>query len=412
MPASLHHRPRAVLLLAAAVTTASAATALTLLTGSSGAAERAASAQSASARLVQLSVSAVAPLGTVAFQGTYGTADSPDIGTDDPGSFDDPDGVLDYVTLTGNKVTRTSNTTAKVYAQAQSSGLTLTLPDATSLVDITPKAGSVSTLDSYAECIPAPVGPYALAYARTAGAQIEVLGRQVPVGTTVLPVTGADLNHPATLGNSTLTVNYVPHQEPPGGAATAGVGTAHAWVEIEVSGVLRDTRGAQVYSGNIVSMRLGDVTATCEQTIHTTPPPTTEPPTTAPPTTMPTTAPPTTGPPTTAPPTTEPPTNGPHTTEPPTTAPPTTAPPTTTPPTAPSTSADTVPPPHPSHSSNSSNGGGNSGGDNGSTSGPGGNLARTGSYDPGPLATVALLLAALGTTLVTVLHLRRRPRRH
>jgi len=71
------------MLLATAVATASAATALALLSGPSGAAERA-DTQSASARLVQLTGSPVAPLGTAAFQGTYGRADSPD-----------PDGVLD-----------------------------------------------------------------------------------------------------------------------------------------------------------------------------------------------------------------------------------------------------------------------------------------------------------------------------
>lgn len=389
MPVPTLRRPGTALLLTAALATASATTALALLSGTSGAAERAVGGQSASARLVRLDVSPVAPLGTTAFQGTYGTADSPDIGTEDPGSFTDPDGVLTYITLTGSKVTRTSNTTAEVYAQAQSSGMTLSLQGGSSFIDISRTSGSVSSLDTFAECVPEPVGLFAFAYARTAGAEIEVLGQQVPVGTTTLQVTGADLHHPATLGDSTLTVTYLPHQDPPGGAPTAGVGTAHAWVDITVTGVLNDTTGTQVYSGDIVHLRLGDVYANCAQQIQTTPPPTTEPPTTEPPTTEP---------PTTAPPTT---------------VPPTTAPPTTAPPTSPTDSASSTGSPPPSLSpSRTSSGTGPGTRTGGGSPGAGGNLAGTGSDDPGPFAGIAMALAALGVTVLTLVHLHRRPRRH
>ena len=365
MPVPTLRRPGTALLLTAALATASATTAFALLSGTSGAAERAAGGQSASARLVRLDVSPVAPLGTTAFQGTYGTADSPDIGTEDPGSFTDPDGVLDYITLTGSKVTRTSNTTAEVYAQAQSSGMTLSLQGgSSSFIDISHTSGSVSSLDTFAECVPEPVGLFAFAYARTAGAEIEVLGQQVPVGTTTLQVTGTDLNHPATLGDSTLAVTYLPHQDPPGGAPAAGVGTAHAWVDITVTGVLNDTTGTQVYSGEIVHLRLGDVYANCAQQIHTTPPPTTEPPTTAPPTT-----------------------------EPPTTEPPTTAPPTTAPPTSPTDSASSTGTPPPSPSPSSTGVGTATGTRAGGSPGTRGNLAGTGTDDPGPFAAVAMALA-------------------
>ncbi|MFC1414500.1 hypothetical protein ACEZCY_07285 [Streptacidiphilus sp. N1-12] len=380
-------RYRHAALLAAAITTAAAASGLTLLSGPSGAAEP--SGQASTAQLVQMTVTPVGPLGIAGFQGSYGKADSPEIGPDDPGDFSDPDGVLNYISLDGATVTRTSNTTGKVYGQAQSSGMSLTFPSVASFVQVVPAAGSVSTLDSYAECIPKPVGLFAFAYARTAGALIEVLGHLVPVGTTTLQVTGAELQHPATLGPSTLTVSYFPHQEPDSAAAVPGLGTARAWVDIKVSGVLRDTSGAQVYSGDIVSLRLGQVTATCEQVLPTSPPP-------IPPTNPPVT--PSTEPPTTPP--TEPPTTPPTTppTEPPTTPPttPTTAPPTEPPPTPPPTRPTAPPTTTPTATAKPTGGG---------------HLAGTGD-DPGPLAGAALALAALGTTVVTVLHLRRRPRRH
>jgi len=258
MPMSSVRRTNLSLLAAATATAAVALAPLTLTSGAS-----AADSQHADAQLVRLDISSVPPLHATLFHGIYGTASSPTVGGEDPGDFSDPDGVLNHVTITGNKVTRTSNQTAKVYAQSQNSGMTVRIKS-TDLIKLGGPAGSVSTLDTYAECTPPPVGPYALAYARTAADMITVVDRTVTAGTTRLAVTGAELGEPGTLGNSTLTVNLDFHEEPSGGGQTPGVSTARAWVDIRVTGVLNNTSGAQVYSGPIVDLRLGQVEAVCD----------------------------------------------------------------------------------------------------------------------------------------------------
>ena len=262
-------RPSAVL--TAAATAAVVTTAAALLAPATPAA--AAGGQSSSARLVRLDISNVPPLQASLFHGVYGTADSPVVGApDDPGNFGDPDGVLAHMSVDGAVVTRSSNNTAKVYGQTLNSGMSLYF-HSDPFVEIRPVAGSVATLDTYAECTPPPVGPYALAYARTAGNQIMVAGRTVNVGTSTLNVTGADLNEPTTLGDSTLTVSFLPHEVPSTGGQTPGVYQAEAWIDIKVTGVLNDTAGKQVYSGPIVDLRLGEVHASCLQMTSPTPSP-------------------------------------------------------------------------------------------------------------------------------------------
>ena len=182
-------RPSAVL---AAAATAAGVTTASLLAPAGPAA--AADGQRSSAQLIRLDISNVPALQATAFHGVYGRAQSPVIGApDDPGDFSDPDGVLTHIRIDGAMVTRTSNNVYRVYGQTQNSGMSL-LFHADPFVQVTPRAGAVSDLDTYAECTPPPVGPYALAYARTAGSQIEVVGHQVRVGTTTLDVTGAELN--------------------------------------------------------------------------------------------------------------------------------------------------------------------------------------------------------------------------
>ncbi len=259
MPTRPAGRPSAVLI--AAATAAVVTTAAALLAPADPAA--AAGGQYSSAQLVRLDISNVPPLQAGLFHGVYGKASSPVVDApDDDGDFSDPDGVLNHISVDGAVVTRSSNTTAKVYGQTLNSGMSLYF-HSDPFIEVRPVAGSVSTLDTYAECTPPPVGPYALAYARTAGNQIMVAGHTVRVGTTTLDVTGAELNEPGTLGDSTLTVSYLPHEVPSTGGQTPGVYQAEAWIDITVTGVLNDRAGNQVYSGPIVDLRLGEVHASC-----------------------------------------------------------------------------------------------------------------------------------------------------
>ncbi|MFD0569227.1 hypothetical protein ACFQ0T_08065 [Kitasatospora gansuensis] len=166
----------------------------------------------ASSQLVQLRNRSVPAIGLDAFTGSYGEADSTAIGDTDNGDFSDPDGVLNLVTI-ATQVARTDAAASKYYGQAQLTDLVVHFRTK-QLLEIKATGGSgVAALDSYAECVPPPIGPYALAYNRTNGAQITVLGRAVPVGTTTLAITGADLDVP-TIGASTLTVVVTPHQDP------------------------------------------------------------------------------------------------------------------------------------------------------------------------------------------------------
>ncbi|MFF7197075.1 LPXTG cell wall anchor domain-containing protein [Streptomyces sp. NPDC008079] len=333
-PASpgLRRRPPAPHLLLGLGAAALTAAACTLAAGS-GAATAAGprAAEAATSSLVDLTLAPAPPLGLSAFHGRYGHASSAPDGGPDGGDFSDPSGVLSHLTVIGAVTARTDAGPGKTSAQAQAGGFTLGLNSKDFV--------SVGSLDAYAECVPPPVGPYALAYARTDGGVIDVLGHTVPVGTTTFDVTGAEIGA-SGIGGGTLTVTYEPYQHPPGGAPTAAT-SADAGVDITVSGTFTDTSGAPAYAGPLVDLRLGHVAVTCETTTptptnsvdSTTPvPPTTTPPTTA--TTTPTTPTPT----------------GPETggTTPPPTTPPTTSP--TTPPTTspdPSGTAGTTPPPTP-----------------------------------------------------------------
>ncbi|WP_033260226.1 hypothetical protein, partial [Kitasatospora setae] len=209
----------------------------------------------ASARLLTLENPDVPAIGLTAFAGHYGYAASPTRAAEDTGDFSDPDGVLGRVTV-GSMTAHTATAADRSYAQAQLTGLEVHFRS-TTLVGI--EAGAIGSLDSYAQCIPAPVGPWALAYTRTDSAQITVLGRRVPVGTTELAITGNDLGTPQ-IGPSTLTVTVTPHQDPPTQVRQA---TAEAWIDITVTGTLDDLQGQPVYQGPLTTLRVGEVQVDC-----------------------------------------------------------------------------------------------------------------------------------------------------
>ncbi|MFE2374991.1 LPXTG cell wall anchor domain-containing protein [Streptomyces sp. NPDC059398] len=214
-----------------------------------------------SAELVHLNISRVPALHTEAFDGTYGTAGSPPLnGGEDTGDFSDPDGVLAHY-KDGTHAVVTSNADAKHYAKVDAAGIEVRLRDADLIT--TPPAGSVGSLNTYAECTPPPYGPYALGYAHTDGQQIGILGHRVGVGTTELQVSGAELGEPDTLGVNTLRVTFTQHVVPADEVQTPGAYEAEAWFDVKVSGALRDPEGEVVYDGPIAGARLGEVHARC-----------------------------------------------------------------------------------------------------------------------------------------------------
>ncbi|QYA99535.1 hypothetical protein KZO11_34555 [Streptomyces anulatus] len=283
---------------------------------------RAADGDVANSILADLTISDVPAAGWDGFSGTFGTAGSPPNGGLDNGDLSDPSGVLDYLTVRGQAVVRTNAEPERNWAQAQASGFTLSLNERDLL--------SVGSLDAYTECIPAPIGPLALAYARTDSNTIGVLGRQVPTGTTQLEVTGAELGAD-DVSTATLTVQYDQIEDPAGGAYQPQT-SARAGLDITISGNLRDEDGQELYDGPLIDVELGHVDVSCAGT-------TSPPVTTAPPTQPPVTDPPITIPPVTVPPVTVP----------PITIPPITLPPTTPPATQPPTASPTPTKPGPSH---------------------------------------------------------------
>ncbi|MFF8440910.1 hypothetical protein ACF07U_08510 [Streptomyces californicus] len=338
---------------ALAVTAAATLTAAGFTMASTGA--RAADGDVATSVLADLTISDVPAAGLDAFNGVFGTAGSPPNGGLDNGDLSDPSGVLNYLTVRGQAVARTNAEAARNWAQAQASGFTLSLNERDFL--------AVGSLDAYAECIPAPIGPLALAYARTDSNTISVLGRQVPTGTTQIEVTGAELGA-AGVSTATLTIQYDQIEDPSGGGYQPQ-SSARAGLDITISGVLRDEEGQELYDGPLVDVELGHVEVTCDGTTSppvTTPPPTSPPPTTPPPTSPPVTTPPPTQPPitippitlppvtlapVTVPPVTDPPVTIPPVTFPPVTVPPVTVPPITLPPTKPPVTKPPTPSPTP-----------------------------------------------------------------
>ncbi|MDS0135921.1 MULTISPECIES: hypothetical protein [unclassified Amycolatopsis] len=213
----------------------------------------------ASAVLVRLTTSPVEALGLEAYTGRYGVAESSGPGQTDNGDFSDPDGVLRRIGV-ATKQARTVADPARNWAQAQLTALEVKLGRKPFL--------KVASLDSYAECVPPPVGPWALAYNRTNGGTIEVLGHTVRPGRNGLSVTGAQLGA-REIGKSTLTVVVTPMQDP---SAQSRQGYARAWLDIDVTASLKDNDGKPVYDGPLTSLRLGEAEAHCEPRPPTTTP--------------------------------------------------------------------------------------------------------------------------------------------
>ncbi|MFI0723544.1 hypothetical protein [Streptomyces sp. NPDC021224] len=209
----------------------------------------------ATSTLVDLTVSSAPGLGIDAYHGVYGIAASAADAGLDPGDFSDPDDVLSRLTVDGANVARTDAEPAKNYAEAGASGFTLALTR--------PDFLSLGTLDTYAECIPEPVGPLALAYAHTDADEITVLDHLVPEGTTQLTVTGDELGLD-TVSSADLTVTYDRFEDPAGGVHQP-VTSARAGVDISVSGTFTGTDGSELYAGPLIDLALGHVAVTCAQ---------------------------------------------------------------------------------------------------------------------------------------------------
>ena len=350
-------------------------------TGSAGQLPRAA-APSATATLVQLTNEDVPAIGMTAYAGTYGTASSIGPNQLDNGDFSDPDAMLDRMTIS-TMTTRSATTPTENSAQAQLTDLRVMF-NGRVLIGVAPTVVGVASLDSYAQCVPPPIGPLALAYNRTDAGEITVMGEPVSLGMTDVAITGAELGVP-TVGDGILNVTVTRHEDP---ATQSARYSAEAWLDIAIDGTLRDTAGAQVYQGRIAAARLGEVHADCVN--DTTPTPTATTPTANPTTATPTSTPTPTGRPTTTPPT--PPTGTPTRTptRPPTVGPttsPTTAVPSVTPTRRPTTAPrPTAPPARPVRP-----------------------LAATGA---GPGTSVAVLVGGLHVAVgtVTLIAVRRRGR--
>ncbi|MEU6440682.1 hypothetical protein [Streptomyces sp. NPDC047046] len=208
----------------------------------------------AHAELARLTLTPVAPLGIGRFHGTYGVADSRRADGTGTGDFTDPDGVLPYLTVTGPKAVRTTGASARALVP----GATLRV-GGTEWATVRPRTGTPGT---YAECAPPPAAPSARGYARADAHEVEVLGHPVPRGTTTLHVSGAELQHPSTVGAVTLTVTYAAYEQPRGGARSE-VYAARAGLRLHVSGTIRSTRGDLAHQGDILDLRLGEVAADC-----------------------------------------------------------------------------------------------------------------------------------------------------
>ncbi|MEV6832879.1 hypothetical protein [Amycolatopsis sp. NPDC051102] len=204
----------------------------------------------AAATLVRLTTLPVEALGLDAYTGRYGMAESAAAGDVDDGDFSDPDGMLRRIGV-ATKTTRTSADPAKNWAQAQLTALEVKVKGKPFL--------RVASLDSYAECVPPPVGPWALAYNRTDSGVISVLGHVLRAGRNEVGVTGAELGVPE-IGASTLTVVVTPFQDP---AGQSRQDYARAGLDIDVTASLKDKDGKAVYDGPLTSLRLGEVEAHC-----------------------------------------------------------------------------------------------------------------------------------------------------
>ncbi|WP_370380800.1 hypothetical protein [Catenulispora sp. GAS73] len=222
----------------------------------------AAGTHAAASTLITVTVDSVPALSVNAFQGTYATSTVAQNGGDDSADgTQDPTGVLDRITLDQPAQSKTHSDPAKNWADAQPA-VEYTLHGK--------KLYAISSVDAHAECVPSS-SQGANTYVHTSPDSVTVLGTKVGTGKTTVPVTGAQLGV-TSVDHGSLEVTY---------STTAMQGqqtdatSAHAHMDLSISGVFYDSAGKQLYSGPLQKLRLGDVQVACQSSgTVTTPTPT------------------------------------------------------------------------------------------------------------------------------------------
>jgi len=169
--------------------------------------------------------------------------------------------VLDRITLDQPAQSKTHSDPAKNWADTQPA-VEYTLHGK--------KLYAISSVETHAECVPSS-SQGTNTYVHTAPDSVTVLGTKVGTGKTTVPVTGAQLGV-TNVDHGSLEVTY---------ATTAMQGqqtdatSAHAHLDLSISGVFYDSAGKQLYSGALQKLRLGDVQVACQSSgTVTTPMPT------------------------------------------------------------------------------------------------------------------------------------------
>ncbi len=262
--------PRAVALVSAAaaggtalVGTGLPAAAAAAATPNATAAANAATTHAAASTLITLTVAGVPALSVNAFEGSYATSTMAQNGGDSSADgSQDPTGVLDRVTLDQPAQSKTHSDPAKNWADAQ---------PAVEYSLHGKKLYSISSVDSHAECVPS--SPGATTYVHTAPDSVTVLGTSLTTGKTTLPVTGAQLGVTGVdHGSLAVTYSTTAAQEQQTSATSA-----HAHLDLSISGVFYDKAGKQLYSGLVQKLRLGDVQVACQSSGTASPSPTPSP---------------------------------------------------------------------------------------------------------------------------------------
>jgi hypothetical protein len=249
-------RPRAAALVVAAVAGGTALVGAGVPAGAT--ASPAAPAHAAASTLISVTITAVPALSVTAFQGTYATSTLTQNGGDGSADGTDPNGVLDRITLDRPAQSKTHSDPAKNWA------------DAVPAVEYAlhgKKLYAISSVDAHAECATSSPAPAPTTYVHTTPDSVSVLGKSIASGKTTVPVTGAQLGV-TSVDHGSLDVTYstATTQE----QQTSAV-SAHAHLDLTISGTFYDSSGKQLYSGPVQKVRLGDVQAACQSSGATTP---------------------------------------------------------------------------------------------------------------------------------------------
>lgn len=251
-------RPRALALLPAVAAGGAALVGAGLPT--SAAAAAAAASHAAASTLITVTVDSVPALSLNAFQGSYATSTlAQNAGDGSAEGAQDPNGVLDRITLDPPTQSKIHSDPSKNWADAQPA-VEYTLHGK--------KLYAVSSVDTHAECTPS--GQGVNTYVHTAPNSVTVLGTNVGAGKTTMAVTGAQLGV-AGVDHGSLDVSYTTTATQ--GQQAAGT-SARAHMDLTISGVFYDSQGKQLYSGQLQKLRLGDVQVACQNSGTATPAPT------------------------------------------------------------------------------------------------------------------------------------------